>query len=260
MLSMVRAELFRMVKSRSLVVFSFVVAAWTAVQTFSIWTAAQPEFGMTSLIEGDLADASILTVYGTSFVSGSPFAALVAVFVAAFAVADFTSKYVKNLMQTPGGRAAYAVALGVSALPVAAWFALLGLCCSAVTLCALGQAFAVPFIGEFVAWFVQLVLVTLAYSLIVLAFVFLTKNEVVGLVVALALGFGWVETMLAAILQNTPGVPGVLLDGVGVLLAADLGVLGRGALPDPAAGVFAAAVAAVAGAACALVMRRRSLA
>lgn len=259
MFGMICAQLFRVVKSRSFIVVSFVVAAWAAMQTFSVWTSAQPEYGMTPLIGGDLSNASILTIYGSSIVEGSPLTVFAGVFVNFFVMADFKSNYIKNLVPTLGGRVAYATALMVISIIVVAWFTLLGLCATVAILCVLGQSFVVPAVGEFMLWLIQVVFAVSVYCMIVLVSVFLSKNEVVGLVMALALGFGWAETMVASVLLNTPGLPDALYGCVNLFLAADLSTLGQGLLFEPIACAFAVVVAAVVGAVCVLIMCRRNL-
>lgn len=259
MFNMIRAQLFRAVKSRSFIVISFVFAAWTAVQMFSIWTSAQPEYGMTPLIRGDLSNVNILTIYGSSIVTGSPLAVFTGVFVVFFVIADFKSNFIKNLVPAPGGRVAYAAALMTISIAAVSWFTLLGLCVAAAVLCVLGQSFVVPAAAELILWLIQVVFAVFVYCVIVLAFVLLSKNEVVGLVAALALGFGWVETMAASVLLNTPGLSDVLFSFVDLFLAVDLSVLGQGSLLEPIACAFAIAVVVVAGAACVLIMRLRNL-
>ena len=76
---------------------------------------------------------------------------------------------------------------------------------------------------------------------------------------AIFLGGGAVESVCKLVLANIPGIPAALRDCLDGYLATDLATLAQGAVCDPMVYVQAGATILVAGAACVLVMRRRSL-
>ena len=122
MLSMVRAILYRMVKSPSNWAYTCAMVGCSCILAFAIWLSQQPSLGLGSIIEGNLSQMSILQIFGYSFVSGSFISMLAGVYIASFFSADFKTGYIKNYIQASGGRFAYLVAAVIASLVAVIWF------------------------------------------------------------------------------------------------------------------------------------------
>ena len=214
MLNMVRAQLYRIAKSRFSVFYAIILFVIAAATPFALWLHnVWPAFAETGFVEVPADPLPSLQFYGVSFLGGSFAAMGVGVAVSELVAGDFKSGYVKNLVQARGGRTSYAVAVAACALAIAAATTLFGM-----------------------------IIVEGALRL-----------------QAIFLGGGAVESVCKLVLANIPGIPAALRDCLDGYLATDLGTLAQGVVCDPMAYVQAGATILVVGAACVLVMRRRSL-
>lgn len=260
MLSMIRSELYRIVKSRY---FIFYVAAFfviAAATPFALWLHnVWPAFAETGFVEVPAEPLPSLQLYGVSFMSGSFVAMGVGVAVSEFVAEDFKSGYVKNLVQARGGRVSYAGAVVACALAIATATTLFGMLVVEGALRLQGYAPVQPPAAEALQWLVQVVLCCAAYATVAALIAIVTKSEAVAVLAAIFLGGGAVESVCKLVLANIPGIPVALRDCLDGYLATDLATLAQGAVCDPMAYVQAGATVLVVGAACVLVMRRRSL-
>lgn len=260
MLSMIRSELYRIVKSRYAIFYVIVFFVIAAATPFALWLHnVWPAFAETGFVEVPAEPLPSLQLYGVSFMSGSFVAIGVGVAVSEFVAEDFKSGYVKNLVQARGGRVSYAVAVVACALATATATTLFGMLVVEGALRLQGYAPVQPPAAEALQWLVQVVLCCSAYATVAALIAIVTKSEAVAVLAAIFLGGGAVESVCKLVLANIPGIPVALRDCLDGYLATDLATLAQGAVCDPMAYVQAGATVLVVGAACVLVMRRRSL-
>ena len=260
MLSMIRAELFRIAKSRYSLFYAIVFFVIAAATPFALWLhGVWPTFAETGFVEVPAEPLPSLQLYGVSFLGGSFAAMGVGVSVSELVAEDFKFGYVKNLVQARGGRTSYAVAVVACALLIAAATTLFGMLVVEGALRLQGYAPVPPSAAEGLQWFIQAVLCCAAYATVAALVAIATKSEVVAVFAAIFLGGGTVESVCKLVLANIPGIPAALRDCLDGYLATDLATLAQGAICDPMAYVQAGATMLVVGVACVLVMRRRSL-
>lgn len=260
MLSMIRSELYRIVKSRYAIFYVIAFFVIAAATPFALWLHnVWPAFAETGFVEVPAEPLPSLQLYGVSFMSGSFVAIGVGVAVSEFVAEDFKSGYVKNLVQARGGRVSYAVAVVACALATATATTLFGMLVVEGALRLQGYAPVQPPAAEALQWLVQVVLCCAAYATVAALIAIVTKSEAVAVLAAIFLGGGAVESVCKLVLANIPGIPVALRDCLDGYLATDLATLAQGAVCDPMAYVQAGATVLVVGAACVLVMRRRSL-
>lgn len=260
MLSMIRSELFRIVKSRYLIFYAVVFFVFAVATPLALWLhSVWPAFAATGFVAIPEEPLPSLQLYGTSFVGGSFTAMGVGIAVSLFVTEDFKSGYVKNLVQARGGRTSYAVAVVTCALVVAAATTLFGMVVVEASLRLQGYVPAAPSAAEALQWFAQVALCCAAYATAVALVAIMTKSEALAVVVALFLGGGAFEGIMMMVLANIPGIPAALRDCLDGYLAADLGALAQGVVCDPMTYVQAGATILVVGAAAVVAMRRRSL-
>ena len=260
MLSMIRSELYRIVKSRYAIFYVIVFFVIAAATPFALWLHnVWPAFAETGFVEVPAEPLPSLQLYGVSFMSGSFVAIGVGVAVSEFVAEDFKSGYVKNLVQARGGRVSYAVAVVACALATATATTLFGMLVVEGALRLQGYAPVQPPAAEALQWLVQVVLCCAAYATVAALIAIVTKSEAVAVLAVIFLGGGAVESVCKLVLANIPGIPVALRDCLDGYLATDLATLAQGAVCDPMAYVQAGATVLVVGAACVLVMRRRSL-
>ena len=255
MLNMVRAQLYRIAKSRFSVFYAIVLFVIAAATPFALWLHnVWPAFAETGFVEVPADPLPSLQLYGVSFLGGSFAAMGVGVAVSELVAGDFKSGYVKNLVQARGGRTSYAVAVAACALAIAAATTLFGMIIVEGALRLQGYAPVAPSAAEALQWFAQATLCCAAYATVTALIAIATSSEA-----AIFLGGGAVESVCKLVLANIPGIPAALRDCLDGYLATDLGTLAQGVVCDPMAYVQAGATILVVGAACVLVMRRRSL-
>lgn len=260
MLSMLRAELFRIVRSRYLLfyfgLFSLVALATPAAMWLDrVW----PAFAETGFVEMPDWPLPSLQFYGVSFVAGSLLPMLASVMMVAFVSEDFKTGFVKNLVQARGGRTAYAVAVIACCVLFAAVSTALGMLLVEAALRVQGYVPAPAAPAEMLQWFAQVALCTSAYMSVSVLVAVLSGSEVLSAAAVLMVGGGMVESVLMMVLANVPGIPAVLRDCLDGYLMADMSVLTSGVVTDPFTYVQAVATIAVAGGLALAAMRRKSL-
>ena len=260
MLSMIRSELYRIVKSRFSIYYAIVLFVIAAATPFALWLhSVWPAFAETGFVVVPEEPLPSLQLYGVSFLGGSFAAIGVGVAVSEFVAEDFKSGYVKNLVQARGGRVSYAVAVVVCALLIAVATTLFGMLVVEGALRLQGYSPVPPSAAEALQWLVQAALCCAAYATVSALIAIAIRSEAVAVLAAVFLGGGTAESVCKLVLDNVPGFPASLRDCLDGYLATDLATLAQGAVCDPMAYVQAGATVLVVGAACVLVMRRRSL-
>ena len=104
MLSMIRAQLFRIAKSRFIIFFALIVVLFAFATPFALWLHnVWPAFAATGFVEIPDEPLPALQLYGVSFVAGSFLAMGVSVATVYYVAEDFKSGFLKNLVQARGG-------------------------------------------------------------------------------------------------------------------------------------------------------------
>ena len=144
---------------------------------------------------------------------------------------DCYSGSIKNLVQGSGGRRAYATMVVVFACGMAALLVLVGIVCAEVGCWFEGVALQAVSLGERALWYVQAVSCVAAYAVVTAWAVAATGSRMTGMALALLLGTGLLNTLLAAALESV----GVLAPASGRYVPGSLGAclhsLQEGVLP-----------------------------
>ena len=261
MLSMVRAQLFRMVHSRFAIAYAVVLFLVVFTTPLALWLdRVWPAFAALGFVVVPDEPLPSLRISGVSLLSGSFLTMGVGIAAGYYAAGDFKSGFVKNLVQVRGGRLSYAVALVVCVLVLAVVSTAAGVLIVEGGLRLQGYIPAAPSLGEALQWFTQVVLCIAAYAALTVFLAVVFRSDTVAVLGSVLLGGGAVEGVVQMVLANIPGLPAALRDCLDGYLAADLGLLSQGVVCDPMTYVQAGATILVAAAACVLVMRRKSLA
>ena len=260
MLSMIRAQLFRIAKSRFIIFFAIIVMLFAFATPFALWLHnVWPAFAATGFVEIPDEPLPTLQLYGVSFVAGSFLAMGVSVATVYYVAEDFKSGFLKNLVQARGGRVSYVIAITLCSITIAATAVIMGVLIVEVALRAQGYVPVPPSASDALQWFSQLVLCMVAYAIVAVFLTVTTGSETVATIGAILIAGGAVESVLKLILANIPGIPIVLRDCLDGYLATDLAMLSQGIICDPLTYAQAIITILVAVVACVLVMRRRSL-
>ena len=280
MLNMVRAELYRMAHARMTWVFLIVIAAPTALSAVAA-AVVLGDAGLVSFLESTSSDisrvldastgqASVLSLYGSSFVNGSFVAMAACCYVALFAAKGVgdgkRAAFAKNLVQAQGGRTAYAIAQIAIAAVAAALFVAVGIASCALFYGLAGFSVLPGSFAELALWAALGGCCVLAYEAVTLVLALATGSEAAAVVLGLFLGGFAVEGAvsmavgaLAYALSPLPWLEGAASFIADWSLMAQLQLLGHGELCGAGLYAVAGAVVAVAAAASIAVMRRRSL-
>lgn len=252
MLSMMRSNLYRLVKTRFTWVFVVICLACVYLSVLSTWI-------MVANSPASSVSFTAAQMYGSAF-SGGMVPLFASVLLASFLSADFKTKSIKNVVQAKGGRASYALAAAVTIFVICIALAIV---CSAVAEIAyrsLGFTITDYDAGALIPLFVQVILVSAAYSSIIALIVFASGSETLGVVAAILIASGLVEALLRSAFLNVFSEVPFLRDCLDGYLASQLSGVGSGTLSDAGGFIAAAVTIVVAIGACVAVMRRRELA
>lgn len=255
MLSMLRSNLYRLVKTRLTWAYVIVCVLLICMEPL-VWffTASS------SASYGDPLNPTMTAVqmYGRTLGSGVVF--LASVYCAVFFAADFKTKSIKNVLQAKGGRVSYALAAAVTVLVVQVGAMVASSVVAGAAYQVLGFAIAESSVVDLALLFCQFLLVSTAYSLIAVLFVFATGNETLATVATLVVSSGLVESFLRVALANVFADFPPLRDCLDGYLAVQMNLLSAGTVSDAGGIAAAAATCAVALGLCVLVMKKRELA
>ena len=255
MLSMLRSNLSRLVKTRLTWAYAIVCVLLICMEPL-VWffTASS------SASYGDPLNPTMTAVqmYGRTLGSGVVF--LASVYCAVFFAADFKTKSIKNVLQAKGGRVSYALAAAVTVLVVQVGAMVASSVVAGAAYQVLGFAIAESSVVDLALLFCQFLLVSTAYSLIAVLFVFATGNETLATVATLVVSSGLVESFLRVALANVFADFPPLRDCLDGYLAVQMNLLSAGTVSDAGGIAAAAATCAVALGLCVLVMKKRELA
>lgn len=261
MLSMMKALAYYLRGSLMMLAFVLVFVLCCSVEAVAIWMHFNVSwFAELGIVVGVHDGVSSLAIWGSSFVAGSFLAMVNAVLMGSVTADLFKHGYVKNLIQAKGGRATLALSLAAWCVLCALVSTLVGVAVTELGTRLAGCTPALPSLADFLQWLIQVVLCVSAYSILTVLVVLLVKNEAIGLLAALFLGGGAVEGLLQMLLANMPGIVPALRDCLDGYLAADLSMLGSGAVCDPFSYVQSIGTIAIATAFCVAVARKRSFA
>lgn len=255
MLSMLRSNLYRLVKTRLTWAYAIVCVLLICMEPL-VWffTASS------SASYGDPLNPTMTAVqmYGRTLGSGVVF--LASVYCAVFFAADFKTKSIKNVLQAKGGRVSYALAAAVTVLVVQVGAMVASSVVAGAAYQVLGFAIAESSVVDLALLFCQFLLVSTAYSLIAVLFVFATGNETLATVATLVVSSGLVESFLRVALATVFADFPPLRDCLDGYLAVQMNLLSAGTVSDAGGIAAAAATCAVALGLCVLVMKKRELA
>ena len=259
MLSMIRAQLFRIVKSRAFIVYTIIFCLFTSLTPASIWlNEVWPIFSDFVLPNEQM---SVLQLYGASFVATNNMAVLTSIVMGYFVASDFKSGFMKNLIQARGGRVSYASAMVVCAVILALATTLVGIIVVEVMLRVQGYTVALDTLFlDALQWFIQVVLCTAAYVSLIVLVAIATKSETIAVIGGIFISGGAIEQIGANLLEGMPGILAVLRRFLSSYLSTNTEVLAEGVIWGPLVYVQALGTILVAGMLAILVMRRRSLA
>lgn len=194
MLSMVRAELYRMARERMVWVFVAIIAVPTAASAVAA-AVVLGDGGLVSFIESTSSDASrvldastgqapVLSLYGSSFVNGSFVAMVSCCYLALFAAKGVGDgkrpALAKNLVQARGGRMAYAAAQVAVAAVAGALFVVVGIASCALFYGLAGFSVLPGSFAEFALWAAQVWCCVLAYEAVTLVVALATGSDALG--------------------------------------------------------------------------------
>lgn len=257
---MLKAQIRYVVGSRYAAVFGIAFACMCAFEAAAIWmhlhVAWFAEIGMVVGVHDGMPS---MALWGSSFVGGSLIAMLFSIFMASMASEFFKHGYVKNMIQAHGGRASYALAFVALCVLLSAAMTVMGVVVTEAGVRIAGVGPALPSVGDFFQWLVQVILCVAAYAVLTVLVVFVTKSEVAGVIAALFFGGGGAEGLMMFVLANVPGMPAAIRDCLDGYLAADMSTLASGGICDPLSYAQSIGTILVGAALCVLVMRRRSI-
>lgn len=261
-LSMVRSNLYRLCHGSLFWGYVVVYACVMVLVAAMFWSfSSYGPWGY--FMDGFMGevDLSSFDLYGQTFMSGGFMAILVAVLCEVFFVRDFTSGFMKNLLQIRGGRASYVAAASLTCLGVTAFFALLGAVLTEMLFRVFGFGPYLVFsgVGEVALLLFQYTLVTMAYVQIVLFVVVAFRSNALGVAVVCFVVSGICENLLQlALAFFCKDVP-ALRDCLDGYLAPTLSALANGPLAGSHVYVVAGATIAVAFAASLVAMVRKDV-
>ena len=262
MISMLRSELYRIVKSRLAWGYAIMLTLMVLATPFAVWLHdVWPAFAETGFVELPDPEHPLhqLQILGVSIVSGGLLSMGFSVVMAALTTDDFKGGFVKNLLQARGGRATYAASLMLTSLIFTAVSLAFAMVVVLAAFCVIGYEAAPTPIGDMAQWYAQSVLVVAAYTSLAVLVAVVTRSEVAGVLAGIFLGGGAVESVLKMILANVPGMPAAIRDCLDGYLAVNVATLSNGTLCDSMTYVQAGITFLVAAALCVLVMRRKNL-
>lgn len=260
MLSMLKAHWHYLAKSNFTLAAFVVLALLCSFEAIAVWMHLHvPWFTELGMVVGIHDGVPSLALWGSSFVGGAFAPMFVSILVAASTVDLFSHGYVKNLLQAKGGRASFAFSLSLVCVAMAVLSTAVGIVVTEVGMRIAGCVPALPSPGDFLQWFVQVALCVSAYAVLTLLVVFVTKKQVIGIIAALFVGGGMVESLLQFVLANIPSLSPAIRDCLDGYLAADVSVLASGGICDPLSYAQSIGTILVGAALCVLVMRRRSV-
>ena len=157
MLSLIRAQMYRIAKSRSiwvicLVVILFVLAAPFLVWLFQVW----PAFAATGIVDLPDEPLPLLQLWGVSIANGSAFPMMIGILLVQVFVQDFKSGYIKNLIQARGGRASYVFSAAACSVIVSCAVTVSAAALVTLAFAVQGYPFAMPTGIEALEWIAQI--------------------------------------------------------------------------------------------------------
>lgn len=200
MLKYLRMDVYRLIKGQMLYVALAIILAMSAfLASTEAWTS--PVVGRSGMEFVDLTQR-----YASLWMSGGTMAMLVSAVAASFFSLDFSSGYVKNLPLSRRDRLAYYGGKIVLVVVLSAVFLTLSM--TALELFrATGYTSAQAIsAAEAAVWFVSALLALSMYGMLTALITWLTQSKVAGLVAALVVGGGMVESFLTMVLLNLSAV------------------------------------------------------
>ena len=259
-LSMLKALAYSVARSRFAAVFALLFVLMCLFEAAAIWMHLHvPWFAELGIVVGVHDGVPSLALWGVSFMGGSLVAMLCSIFMASVAAGFFKNGFVKNVIQTRGGRVSYALSFAALCVVVSVVAVTVGALVTEAGVRIAGVAPAFPSAGDLLQWLAQGALCVAAYAVLSVLTAFVTKGEVAGVIAAISLGGGGVENLTQLVLANIPYLPPFIRDCLDGYLAADVSTLAAGGICDPFSYVQSIATILVGVALCVAVMRRRSL-
>lgn len=229
--NLIRAEGLRLAKS----LYGYACVAGFAALTLAMVMGNADVMAMGNEVRSEVAGVWAITpfeAYDLGFLMSGTAVVFAGWMISELVGGDYRTGAVKNLVQTQGGRRAYATMVMVFVVVASALMVAVGIGCAEVGCRFEGVALANASFGELVLWYVQATLCVAAYTMVTAWVVAATGSRAVGMTLALALGVGVFNTACNAVFEGL----GVLAPSEGRYLPGSLGAcvhaLQGGALLD----------------------------
>lgn len=260
MLSMLRSNLYRLIKTRFTWAFFICYLLVVCLSALVYVLIASNAAGASENLAIPSMDITAAQMYGRALATGAGVPLCAGIFLASYLSADFKTNSIKNVLQAKGGRTSYVLAAAATIPVVCIAFVAAGSAAAEVVYRVLGYSISGYGFGSLAPLFCEVILVSAAYSSIIALVVFASGSETLGVVAAILVPSGLLESLLRVFLANTfSGIP-LLRDCLDGYLGAQMAMLDRGAVSDAGGFIAAAATFAIAIAVGVFVMKRRELA
>lgn len=170
----------------------------------------------TSELAGSIAEAEALITAtsqagfaGNVMLGGGGLATLFVVFLAIFYASEFDTGYSKNVFTAQQNRAVYFTARFIEVVLLAVVFTVVSLGSTLIFVALSGLGLAATPVPELLAWFGLVALVLVAFGMLTMLVVWLTRKMAAGIVVGVAFSGGIVALLLMGILSLFPSVSGL---------------------------------------------------
>ncbi|WP_139652346.1 hypothetical protein [Raoultibacter phocaeensis] len=261
MLSMLRSNLYRLIKTRSTWAFLFLYALTVYLGASFVLFVASNTTDSSYIASSSSLSITAAQMYGKALASTVTVPIAASVFLANFFCADFKTKAVKNVLQAKGGRTSYALAAVVTTCIVVVAAMVAAIAVAEIAYRTLGFAITDYDFAGLALLACQVLLVSVAYACIAVFLTFVSGDETFSVMAALLVSSGLIESFLSMVFSNVfSGFP-PLRDCLDGYLAAQVAVqLSSGAVSDAGGFVAAGVTCVVAVGLCVFVMRKRELA
>ena len=277
MMNLLRMDFYRLIKGRMLWVFLGIIVVVVALMTVFfafLHSDAGKDFLMNSVQDGSgtivraggavsldapadvdamltsMFDLTQIEYVTQAFAYGGGMYILLFLLVVLFCAAEFESGFAKNVFSVRQSKTAFFASKFILMIVVSVVFLLFGTALSMLSAAILGIDLRASTPTEWLTWLGLSALVTLAYELILAAVVWLVRNKVAGIVLAVMLAVGVIGGLLSWILGfffGSDALKALLYTGMKATGAGSAGIEELGVTTIVVVSVIYAVVAIAAG-------------